>query len=345
MKTLIPSLMAIVFAVFLISCTDQDSATNPGPDDGSALAISKKSNNPNSPTITSISRASAEIGDALTINGTNFGASKASNSHVTIKGINATVYTSWANTQITVLVPSGTTAGMGTVVVTIQPNKTTNAVSFELLPCTDVTISGIYGTQVWMGYNLDVDHYADNTVIPEVTDPTAWNSLTTGAWCYYNNDPAIGALYGRIYNGYAVSDGRGLAPEGYHIPTEAEWKTLFMNLGMSQTEADGYGYPPNAYYGTDEGGMLKEQGTSLWNGSNVGATNSSGFTALPGGYRNINGVFEGIRGAAGWWSATEFTPDPTRLWMRMVVNYYANTYHNNLVKHDGFSVRCIKNSN
>jgi hypothetical protein len=80
--------------------------------------------------------------------------------------------------------------------------------------------------QTWMVKNLDVDHYRNGDPIPQVTDPAAWAALTTGAWCYYYNDPAIGAIYGKLYNWYAVNDPRGLAPVGWHIPTEPEWITL-----------------------------------------------------------------------------------------------------------------------
>jgi uncharacterized protein (TIGR02145 family) len=96
-------------------------------------------------------------------------------------------------------------------------------------PCTDcdppvnnyatVTI----GTQVWMTKNLDVDRYRNGDIIPEVKDSIAWANLKTGAWCYYNNDPELGKIYGKLYNWYAVNDPRGLAPAGYHIPTDAEW--------------------------------------------------------------------------------------------------------------------------
>ena len=80
--------------------------------------------------------------------------------------------------------------------------------------------------QVWMLKNLDVSTYRNGDPIPQVTDPTTWVGLTTGAWCYYNNDPANGAIYGKLYNWYAVNDPRGLAPTGWHVPSDAEWTEL-----------------------------------------------------------------------------------------------------------------------
>lgn len=107
-------------------------------------------------------------------------------------------------------------------------------ISIEITYGQQITI----GTQIWSNTNLDVTTYRDGTPIPQVTDPTAWVNLTTGAWCYYNNDPANGAIYGKLYNWYAVAGihdaaslndpslRKQLAPQGWHIPTDAEWTTL-----------------------------------------------------------------------------------------------------------------------
>src|SRR5690606_33259564 len=109
-------------------------------------------------------------------------------------------------------------------------------------------------------------------VIPQVTDPTIWGNLTTGAWCYYNNDPANEIIYGKLYNWYAVNDPRGLAPVGWHIPSDSEWTILTDYLGGFEVA----------------GGKMKETGTTHWANPNIGADNSSGFTGLPGGYRAYN---------------------------------------------------------
>src|SRR5665647_2153473 len=133
-------------------------------------------------------------------------------------------------------------------------------------------------TQVWMLKNLDVSTYRNGDLIPEVTDQTAWATLTTGAWCYNNNDPAVGVIYGKLYNWYAVNDPRGLAPTGWHVPSDAEWTTLSTCLGGDAVA----------------GGAKKETGTTHWTSPNTGATNSSGFTALPGGLRDRTGPFYNV---------------------------------------------------
>jgi uncharacterized protein (TIGR02145 family) len=182
----------------------------------------------------------------------------------------------------------------------------------------------IIGTQKWMLRNLDVITYRNGDTIPQVTDPTEWSSLTTGAWCYYNNDPANGDIYGKLYNWYAVNDPRGLAPEGYHVPNNDDWTTLINTLGGFVVA----------------GGELKEAGTSHWAAPNTGATNSSKFTALPGGSRDFFGTFDLINLNGFWWSSTEGSAT-SALSFFMSYNftnvsfYYPNTTL-------GFSVRCIK---
>ena len=142
----------------------------------------------------------------------------------------------------------------------------------------------VIGTQQWMEKNLDVLTYRNGDIIPQVTDPTAWAALTTGAWCYYNNDVANGAIYGKLYNWYAVNDPRGLAPTGWHVPSDAEWTTLETTLGGDPVA----------------GGKMKVAGTTRWTTPNTGATNESGFAGLPGGTRNNNGTFSNV-GSNGYW--------------------------------------------
>ncbi len=186
-----------------------------------------------------------------------------------------------------------------------------------------------------MDRNLDVDTYRDGTPIPEVKDASQWANLTSGAWCYYNNDPAMGAIYGKLYNWYAVNDPRGLAPVGWHVPSDAEWKKLEMCLGMTQAEADATGYR-----GTDQGGQLKEAGTMHWSSPNTGATNSSGFTALPGGYRGSYGTFYDVGGSGSWWSSTEASA--AGAWGRGLYYSSAGVYRGYDGKLGGFSVRCVR---
>lgn len=123
------------------------------------------------------------------------------------------------------------------------------------------------GNQVWMAENLNTSHYLNGDSIPQVQDKAEWVALTTGAWCYYQNDAENGKTYGKLYNWYAVNDPRGLAPEGWHIPTDAEWIALIDYLGGTNVA----------------GGKMKQIGTVHWISPNLGATNESGFSALPGG--------------------------------------------------------------
>ncbi len=181
--------------------------------------------------------------------------------------------------------------------------------------------------QVWMSKNLEVSKYRNGDDIPQVTDAATWVSLTTGAWCYYNNDPATGAIYGKLYNWFAVNDPRGLAPAGWHVASDLEWTTLTECLGGSSVA----------------GGKMKEIGTAHWMTPNADATNSSGFTALPAGLRGWDdgGLFNGLTNNTTWWSSTEASAD--RAWDRGLTTY------NGLIfrfdpddKNVGFSVRCIK---
>jgi len=134
------------------------------------------------------------------------------------------------------------------------------------------------GTQVWLGENLKVTHYNNGDPIPNVTDSLAWDNLTTGACCWYDNDSVMyDSLYGKLYNWYAVHDSRKIAPEGWHVPSYPELTTLANYLGGENIA----------------GGKLKEAGTAHWNSPNTGATNETGFTGLPGGYR-YNGIFDGM---------------------------------------------------
>jgi uncharacterized protein (TIGR02145 family) len=182
-------------------------------------------------------------------------------------------------------------------------------------------------TQVWMLKNLDVSTYRNGDWIPEVTDPGAWSALTTGAWCWYNNDPTMGVIYGKLYNWYAVNDPRGLAPTGWHVPSDAEWWTLSTCLGGDAVA----------------GGAMKETGTTHWTSLNTGATNSSGFTALPGGTRNYDGPFSNVGNVGNfgnWWSSTEFnTPSA---WSRYLYYSSGNIFWTNYYKQYGFSVRCLR---
>ncbi|MGO4818894.1 FISUMP domain-containing protein [Flavobacterium sp. W22_SRS_FP1] len=205
-----------------------------------------------------------------------------------------------------------------------------------------LTTSVEIGTQQWMRKNLDVPTYRDGTPIPEETDPTAWAALKTGAWCYYvkPDGSTDGATYGKMYNWYAVmgittaesatptpteiAARKKLAPTGWHVPTDAEWTILTDGLGGTAIA----------------GGAMKETVTTHWSSPNTAATNSSGFTGLPGGFRTNNGTFNGIGNYGYWWSSTE---DGTAVaWYRGL--HYNNGYVDggNYSKTAGFSVRCLR---
>ena len=180
------------------------------------------------------------------------------------------------------------------------------------------------GTQVWMLENLKVTHYRNGLSIPEVTDNAGWSGLTSGACCWYNNDQASYKTdYGAFYNWYAVNDSHYLCPIGWHVPTDVEWNTLLNYLGGANV--------------ADQ--KLNETGTTHWQ-SNSNATNESGFTALPGGYRNNVGTFYFIGTQGNWWSSSE--QNSLKSYSRSIDQLFGGVSRNVLSKNSGVSVRCIK---
>jgi uncharacterized protein (TIGR02145 family) len=179
-------------------------------------------------------------------------------------------------------------------------------------------------SQTWTTTNLNVTKYRNGDIIPQVTDVTQWAALTTGAWCYYNNDPANGAVYGKLYNWYAVNDPRGLAPTGYHIPTQSEG-TVLVNVEISWGRII----------------FLKETGTTHWASPNVGAIYSSGFNALPGGFCSSNGTFDTVGTSGYWWSQSSISTTRA-VNFKLSNNDYNVSINNTLSKTHGFSVRCLK---
>ena len=190
------------------------------------------------------------------------------------------------------------------------------------------------GDQWWMAENLKVTHYNNNDSIPNVTDNSEWRTLTSGAYCNYDNDSSYVNTYGRLYNWHAVDDNRNLAPAGWHVPSDDEWKQLEMYLGMTQSMVNATGWR-----GSDEGGKMKEADTTRWRSPNTGATNASGFTALPGGDR-YEGAFIAISQYGYWWSATE-AQTPTA-WDRFIGFGRADVARHDVFKYTGYSVRCVK---
>jgi uncharacterized protein (TIGR02145 family) len=197
-------------------------------------------------------------------------------------------------------------------------------VSFVNFP--SVTI----GTQIWSSKNLDLRTYRNGDVIPQVTDSTEWANLTTGAWCWYNNDSATyAATYGRLYNWHAVNDPRGLAPQGWHVPTDAEWNRLtkFIDPSADTTQC----------CSNVAGTAMKS--TTGWNNSGNG-TDSSGLVGLPGGGRYDNGTFYVVGGYGNWWSARQY--DATNAWYRYLYDYSSTLNRNYYDKTYGFSVRVVR---
>jgi len=181
------------------------------------------------------------------------------------------------------------------------------------------------GTQTWTVENLKTTHYNDGTAIPLVTGESAWGNLTTGGYCWYNNNSATyKKTYGAIYNWYAVNTGK-LALAGWHVPTDAEWGTLSAYLGGDDTA----------------GGKLKEVGTTHWRLPNTRATNSSGFTALPGGCRNYDGVFHDVGDNGYWWSSTA-VDNASSAYSRHLFYNYGDFYWVDDYKNIGFSVRLVR---
>jgi uncharacterized protein (TIGR02145 family) len=184
------------------------------------------------------------------------------------------------------------------------------------------------GSQGWMAENLKTTKYNDDTPIQNVTDNTKWLNLRSDAYCWYNNDASeFKAIYGALYNWEAVNTGK-LCPTGWHVPSTDEWKILETYLGGEELA----------------GGKLKETGTTHWLSPNTGATNSSGFTALPGGLRDISSDFFSsyiwINSYGIWWSSTpEIETTDNSLWLDFNSGKFSSAQY-----YSGLSVRCVKDN-
>jgi len=236
------------------------------------------------------------------------------------------------------------TAGTYTVSLTVSNNYGSDAeikVNFiTVLPLrvTDID-NNIYGTvtigsQVWMAENLKTTRFNDGNGIPLVTTNAGWINLSTPGFCYYdNNESLYKEIYGALYNWYAVYNGK-ICPAGWHVPSDEEWKTLEMYLGMSREVAD-----LTLYRGTNEGSKLKS--ASGWN-QNGNGTNETGFTGLPGGLRGYDGIFYYVGNWTDFWTSTEINSN----------NAYTRGLgyiHDNIGRYEdskklGVSIRCIKNN-
>jgi uncharacterized protein (TIGR02145 family) len=192
------------------------------------------------------------------------------------------------------------------------------------------------GDQWWMAENLKVTQYRNGDPISQIIDHTEWIRVTTGAYCNYGNDTSNVSTYGRLYNWYAIDDERGLAPKGWHVPSDEEWKQLEIVLGMSRAEADDEGWR-----GSIGGGKLKQAEILYWQSPNTGATNESGFSALPGGYRlSVYGKFSSMGNYAYFWTATSSGDDVA--WSRSLNANSSAVGRSRGSRNYGFSVRCIR---
>jgi len=184
-----------------------------------------------------------------------------------------------------------------------------------------------------MKENLKVTHYRNGDSIPNITNNTSWTNNSTGAYCDISNNPSNAATYGRLYNWYAATHVHNLCPANWHVPSDAEWNIMVKYLdNTADTTITGE-------VGTDIGGKLKETGTSHWHSPNTGATNSSGFTALPGGSRYFYGTFSNIGSYGVWWTSTSYSA--TSAWGPGVNYNHSYLLRTHADKVLGYSVRCI----
>ena len=191
----------------------------------------------------------------------------------------------------------------------------------------------LINNQCWFVQNLRVTHYANGDPIEHLPSNLEWSnshSDETGGWCWYNNDNQNEAVFGKLYNWYAVSDERNLCPPGWHVPTSQEWDSMVNYIGG----------------GASSGGKLKSTGSleyenGFWHNPNTGATNEIGFWGHPGGYRLFSGTFQNIGYSADWWTSTSSTTNYAIIKYLLHDSISVGTYSLASVR-EGFSVRCIK---
>ncbi len=182
----------------------------------------------------------------------------------------------------------------------------------------------VIGTQTWMAENLNVATFRNGDPIPEAKTTEKWEKAGIEgkpAWCYYNNNPSNGLIYGKLYNWYAVNDPRGISPDGFHVPSDKEWSVLIEFLSNNN----------------DSGSQMKN--TNGWS-ENGNGTNSIGFSGFPGGIRDNDGYFNHIDNKGYWWSSSESKIN--NAWYRSIYSYSDNTFRGSELMSVGFSLRCIR---
>jgi uncharacterized protein (TIGR02145 family) len=200
-------------------------------------------------------------------------------------------------------------------------------ITFSFVPCTDYenhhyAVVQICG-QLWMAENLKATKYSNGEDIPEVTGSAQWDNLSTGAYCYFDNNPDYALTYGNLYNWFAAIDNRNICPTGWHVPTDNEWISLTSCLGGEAVA----------------GGKMKEPDTVHWFSPNVGATNESGFSVIAGGNRSF-GNFDSMGYGGSFWSVTGI--DDVFAWGRDIFYYNTVANRHGTDKKSGLSIRCIK---
>lgn len=218
-------------------------------------------------------------------------------------------------------------SGYYTTLIPLIPTQSAT-INADFADCTDpdgnhyttVTI----GQQVWMAENLRTTRYRNGNIIPNVTGNAQWSTLTTGAWSNYNHDTLLTATYGRLYNGFTISDSRNVAPVGWHVPSDAEWTALTDFVGGDLSA----------------GGYLKETGLQHWQTPNEGANNLYAFTALPAGTRESTGSFANLHYSGYWWTSTLNTN--SNLWYRGAYHSIIAVMRYDQPREYGFSIRCVK---
>jgi uncharacterized protein (TIGR02145 family) len=180
------------------------------------------------------------------------------------------------------------------------------------------------GTQTWMHKNLEVTKYQNGDPIMNIIDGNQWINLTQGAYSDYDNSTPNNNTYGHLYNWYAVTDSRKLCPSGWHVSTNDDWQTLADYLGGLSLA----------------GGKMKEPGTTHWQQPNSGATDQSGFSALPGGHRYVDGGFYNLKIAGYWWTSTEVSASNSNY--ALISTNGPGASLGSFPKVGGFSVRCVR---
>lgn len=210
-------------------------------------------------------------------------------------------------------------------------SSTVNDIDGNIYPTVQI------GPQQWLAENLRTTRYQNGDMIPNIPGGPGWQSSTTGAWSNYDNDPNLDASHGKLFNWYAAIDTRGVCPLGWHVPTDTDWQQLENSLGMSATELGATGYR-----GTTQnvGGQMKRN--TLWDIPNTGATNSSGFSGIPGGAINNNGNFLGTFETDGfWWSRSEEMGE-FNAWYRSLNYANGGIKREYYPKNGGLCIRCVR---